>query len=184
MKYNVHLYRTVRVKICGIEADNHPDAIEKAEEEFHKHFQPSSFANHVGSYVTEDAEETTCFLVDEEGDEEYENTRWYCADGKTDADGRCVMCARNTEEALLQKQTIEIGCYGIVIELDGEGGGQILASDLKKDPMRHDDNIAYNAAMDALESTILAHACAWIDVCSPEYLIGLQTTVEACADNL
>ncbi len=41
----------------------------------------------------------------------------------------------------------------------------------------------YNAAIDAIESMVLAHACAGIDVADPRYLKGLRTALQACADN-
>jgi len=41
-----------------------------------------------------------------------------------------------------------------------------------------------NAAMDAVESMVLAHACAGIDVTDVRYVEGIRTCVEACANNL
>jgi hypothetical protein len=37
--------------------------------------------------------------------------------------------------------------------------------------------------MDALESIIMAHACAGIDIESPAYIEGIETAVEGCANN-
>jgi hypothetical protein len=42
----------------------------------------------------------------------------------------------------------------------------------------------YNAALDALESLILAHASNNIDVTSEAYQNGVQTALDACANNL
>jgi hypothetical protein len=39
-------------------------------------------------------------------------------------------------------------------------------------------------ALDALESLILAHACEGIDVASEAYQNGIQTALDACANNL
>jgi len=47
-----------------------------------------------------------------------------------------------------------------------------------------ESNHDYNVATDAIESLILAHACAGIDVSSLDYLEGLETALEACANNL
>jgi hypothetical protein len=47
-----------------------------------------------------------------------------------------------------------------------------------------DDFDMFNGAIDGLESMILAHACAGIDVSSPEYVEGIKTAYEACANNL
>ena len=41
----------------------------------------------------------------------------------------------------------------------------------------------FNAAMDAVESVVLAHACAGIDVTDPRYVEGIRTCVQACANN-
>jgi hypothetical protein len=42
----------------------------------------------------------------------------------------------------------------------------------------------FNAAIDAVESMVLAHACAGIDVTDPRYVEGLRTCIDACANNL
>jgi hypothetical protein len=47
-----------------------------------------------------------------------------------------------------------------------------------------EDADEFNAAMDAVESMVLAHACAGIDVTDPRYVEGVRTCVEACANNL
>ena len=46
------------------------------------------------------------------------------------------------------------------------------------------DDDSFNAAMDAVESMVLAHACAGIDVTDPRYVEGVRTCVESCANNL
>lgn len=47
-----------------------------------------------------------------------------------------------------------------------------------------EDSEVFNAAMDAVESMVLAHACAGIDVTDARYVEGLRTCVDACANNL
>ncbi len=42
----------------------------------------------------------------------------------------------------------------------------------------------FNAAMDAVESLVLAHACAGIDVTDLRYVEGLRTCIDACANHL
>lgn len=42
----------------------------------------------------------------------------------------------------------------------------------------------FNAAMDAVESLVLAHACAGIDVTDHRYVEGLRTCIDACENNL
>jgi len=39
----------------------------------------------------------------------------------------------------------------------------------------------FNGMMDTIESMILAHAVAGIDVCSPAYVEGIETAVQTCA---
>jgi hypothetical protein len=42
----------------------------------------------------------------------------------------------------------------------------------------------FNAAVDAIESMVLAHACAGIDVTDSKYVEGIRTCVECCTNNL
>jgi hypothetical protein len=80
--------------------------------------------------------------------------------------------------------TIKLPCFNIAIELGREDadrpgayqGGKIT-SDLKG------SNRLCQAAMDAIESLVLAHACAGVDVASPGYVEGIETAVEACMNN-
>ena len=74
--------------------------------------------------------------------------------------------------------TITLPCFGIIIETIDNAG--TIASDLKSDG----DNPKLTAAMDAIESLILAHACAGVDVASPAYVEGIETTVETCWNKL
>jgi len=68
-------------------------------------------------------------------------------------------------------KTIKLPCYGIVVTFAlGESGE--LRSDL--------DNILF---FDGIESMILAHAIAGVDIESPAYLEGIETAVEAVSNN-
>jgi hypothetical protein len=84
--------------------------------------------------------------------------------------------------------TIFLPCFGITIRLDRKhttkmpGAGTII-SDLKG-PSKTADQWLYNAAIDGLESLILAHACADVDIQSPAYVEGIETAVEAIANHL
>jgi hypothetical protein len=63
------------------------------------------------------------------------------------------------------------------------GKGQIWfekPEDLSED--KNDLYEAYEAALDAITSLVLAHACAGIDVGSPKYVEGLNVVIEACAN--
>lgn len=96
-------------------------------------------------------------------------------------------------------KTIELPCYGIVITLDGTGGGSIT-SDLKEkllDPKTASDSIEeeemedenaekaeYNAAIDGMESLILALACTGqYDLQCPAFLEAVETAAQAIGNN-
>lgn len=81
-------------------------------------------------------------------------------------------------------QTINTHCHGISVTLDDQGGGTI-ESDLHEDVETETaegsvaDTLLLDAAVDALESLVLAHAVAGIDITSPAYLEGLETAIDA-----
>ncbi len=62
----------------------------------------------------------------------------------------------------------------------GRRSGNVTSSLHASDP--NDDQ--FNTAMHAVESMVLAHACAGIDVTDPRYVEGIRTCVESCAINL
>ena len=68
---------------------------------------------------------------------------------------------------------IRLPCYGIVIQLDGKGGGTI-------DSELHvaGDDVSTGYILDGVESTVLAHACAGIDILTPAYVQGIETAVD------
>jgi len=72
-------------------------------------------------------------------------------------------------------------CFGITIMVEN-GSGSITSTDLKTQYNDKEDEL-YNAAMDGIESMILAHACAGIDINTPEYIEGIETAVELCSNN-
>ena len=97
-------------------------------------------------------------------------------------------------------KTISLPSYGIEIKLTEDGGGTISSTVKEKCPRCHRDiphiscedagtkgakaawsRSLFNASIDALESLILAHACAGIDVASPAYLEGIETALDAIA---
>jgi hypothetical protein len=75
---------------------------------------------------------------------------------------------------------IKLPIFGIVVTLI-DGGGSITSTDLQTEHHDEEDE-EYNAAMDGIESLILAHACAGIDITTPAYLQGIETAVSACAN--
>jgi len=86
------------------------------------------------------------------------------------------ICLREIRRIIGTPDTIELPCYNITISLDGNGYGTITSS------LKGDDEI-YNAAIDVLESTILAHACAGINVSAPAYIEGIETAVDAIVNH-
>ena len=90
---------------------------------------------------------------------------------------------------------IELPCYGIVIELGPEDperpgayqGGNLVNGLPREEPDSDDDEedpAEYNAAMDGIESLILANAIAGVAVSSLAYVDGIESAVHACANNL
>ena len=80
-------------------------------------------------------------------------------------------------------ETIELPICGLVLQVDRENpGGGSIQSDLHE--IEATGTTRFNAAMDGIESLILAHACAGIDVTTPAYLEGIETAVQSCANNI
>ena len=84
-------------------------------------------------------------------------------------------------------RTIRLPCYGITVTLVRENGEDkpgsgAITSDLRAAGTA--SNRQFNAAIDGLESLILAHACAGVDVESPAYVEGVETAVEAIANHV
>jgi hypothetical protein len=73
MKHTVWIFAVVRVKIPDVEAENHEDAMKKAEENTDLH----AVLDRDGIQF---ADEIDCFHVDEENDLEYEHSCWYDSD--------------------------------------------------------------------------------------------------------
>lgn len=77
-----------------------------------------------------------------------------------------------------QTRLIRLPVHGIVIMLSHECGS--ITSDLLHDVPHHLLEYAeLCAAVNALESLILAHAVAGIDVETPAYMEGIETAINA-----
>jgi hypothetical protein len=70
MKYNVHMYAVVRVRVNDVEADSPVEAIRKAEDSV-------NWYDRFDRVDQEFAEEFAYHLVDVVGDEEYEQSQWF-----------------------------------------------------------------------------------------------------------
>ena len=69
-------------------------------------------------------------------------------------------------------------CYN---QCDGSQGADDDNKESEQDAI---DQTRYNAVLDAVESIILAHACAGIKVNDPKYIEGIETTLEAAGNAL
>ena len=111
------------------------------------------------------------------------------------------------------EKTIKLGCYGIEIYLTGDGGGSITSDlkevctfcedidcdflckeaqewisdrdidyqlDKKEELTGRKD---FNNMIDAIESMILGHAIAGIDIETPAYIEGIESAVDGCGNN-
>lgn len=76
---------------------------------------------------------------------------------------------------------IPVGDDSILLTVNGNNG--CIKSTLK-DATSEGDNPGYDAAIDGLESLILCHACAGINVEDPKYIEGIVTAVDAISNNL
>ena len=78
MKYDVHVFTVVRVSVEAVEAESHEEAIKTAIDRvnFSEIFD-KRLSSGMGPSYTEWAEEDVYYLVDECGDEEYGNSRWW-----------------------------------------------------------------------------------------------------------
>ena len=83
------------------------------------------------------------------------------------------------------EKEIKTNVFGITVYLnepDAEGvsSGRIV-SDLRDESDEPD--VEYLSAIGGLESLILAHACAGVDITAPAYLEGIEVAIEAIANN-
>jgi hypothetical protein len=74
-------------------------------------------------------------------------------------------------------KVLNLPIHGIVVTLDGVGGGSIVSNLKDGDPLDYGED-EYMGSVDAIEGLILAHACAGIDVTSAAYLEGVETVVQ------
>ena len=84
---------------------------------------------------------------------------------------------------------VALPVYGIEITFNPKNkGGGVISSDLHSHLVDAGDSeqmqAQCEAAADALESLILAHAVSGLDIASDSYVNGVKTAVEAIANNL
>lgn len=69
----------------------------------------------------------------------------------------------------------------VYVKTTPDGPSGTITSDLKRLEMDEED-VAFNHAIDAIESLILAHACAGIAVESYEYAQGVEIAIDAISN--
>lgn len=78
-------------------------------------------------------------------------------------------------------RTIKLPCYEMVVELDdtGEAGTirSALSAAVDENPKDAVNTAMLTSALDAIESLVLACACAGVDIESPAYLEAIETSV-------
>lgn len=77
---------------------------------------------------------------------------------------------------------INLPVYGIRITIDKNGLGSI-SSNLHGDDEDFESS-EFDAAINALESMILACACSGVDIEAPAFLEAIETALEAIQNNL
>lgn len=77
---------------------------------------------------------------------------------------------------------ITLPCFGIILLINKKVGmAKVLQSELTDDySLEDDDN--YISAMRAIEMMIISHAMYGVDVCSDDYVCGIEAAVEECGD--
>jgi uncharacterized membrane-anchored protein len=101
-KYSVLVKTIANVRIDNIEAKSQLHAIEIAKKFDMNHLLRQDYPKIDGVRYVEWGEEDQCYLVDEDGDEEYERSCWYGKDGKTSLEGDGNTCATQLCEVCLR----------------------------------------------------------------------------------
>lgn len=70
------------------------------------------------------------------------------------------------------------GKQSIDITLNGSGGGTVSTT------FGEDGETEYNAAIDGIESLLLALAIAGVDIETAQFREAIETAIEACANNI
>ena len=86
----------------------------------------------------------------------------------------------------LKKIQIRVGSDAISLQLDGRGGGtssSTLHITEADEDFGAEYQPSYNSAIDGLESLVLAHACAGIDVEDRRYVAGIAAALEAISNH-
>lgn len=89
-------------------------------------------------------------------------------------------------------ETIHLGVYGIVVQLSWRGNS--ITDDLHEEIVTDEDSPlwdgpedqvykqTFNSIIDGITATILGHACAGVDITSPAYIEGVESAINAAAE--
>jgi uncharacterized membrane protein YqgA involved in biofilm formation len=79
-------------------------------------------------------------------------------------------------------KTIRLPVCGITVELSGPT--RSAAGSISSDLHNENDSPALKAALEAVESMVLAHACAGISITATAYIEGIETALDAIGARL
>lgn len=80
-------------------------------------------------------------------------------------------------------KTIKLDVFGIIIKWNGSDRYSArIVSEMKDQDTK--ENHSFNSGVDAIESMVLAHFCAGIDVSEPSYKEGIETAYQSLANNI
>jgi hypothetical protein len=86
----------------------------------------------------------------------------------------------------LKKIEIRAGSDTITLQLDGRGGGASISTlhiTEADEDFGAEYQASFNSAIDGLESLVLAHACAGINVEDHRYVSGIAAALEAISNH-
>ncbi len=81
-------------------------------------------------------------------------------------------------------KTIRLPCFDIVVRLDQSDDSGTITSNLHEGDTGSEDDSEYDAAIDGIESLILAHACAGVDIATWAYIEGIETAMGTVSNRL
>lgn len=99
----------------------------------------------------------------------------------------CTEKSCDVSHCLFVSRCIELPSYNIKVylsERNGETGG-FVTSDLRVSDIKYNKHVKkHNSYIDIVESMILAHAIAGVDISSPAYLEGIETVIDQISNSL
>lgn len=87
----------------------------------------------------------------------------------------------------MKRIEIRVGEDCITLQLDGEGGGAVqstLQITERDADFEAEYRQGYNSAVNGLESLVLAHACAGVDVQDARYGAGIGAALDAISNQM